>query len=224
MTHFQALQILRAAGIVMVRKELNGPRLVLTFKEGATERDMLLSQYKAALQEQIKGFDEQRQEVTKNMFAARIMGEFSLGGGNPMKMEVLKKNEQLSRDERIEKTQRLMEIDNELKKRRGMLQVLSHLQVHQVELLPEFLPKKVVPVPTKGDQTLNGKAVWNRGVKFAVLYCLSESKKAHAADEATFEICKKFLETYAIPEDPDYTPEQLFNNLRQIRLLEAHDS
>ena len=217
--------VLLPAGIVNVRKEETGARLILTFREASEEHDMPLAQYKSSLQEQIKGLDEQRQDVNKNTFASRITGEFHLGGGGPMMMEVLKKNEQLSRDERLEKTMRLQSIDSDLKKRRGMLQVLSHLQVHAVELLPEWAPKPVLaPTVSTSESPSAGKQIWARGVKSAALLCLAESRRAQGSDRVLLEICRRFLLAHTISDEPDYTPEQLFNNARQIRLLDSLDT
>ncbi len=221
MTDFQVLQLLKAAGVVSVRKEEGSVRLYLVQRSMEGESEIPLGRFKTDLQSGIKQLEEEKKEVQRNFFAGRQAIEFSLPGGGPMKMEALKSDSQLSAQERAEKAGRLAALDTEAKKRRSLLMALAHLQVNIKELLPKLNPPSPPPGPVSRDS--GGKTVWTRGMKAAARFCLTEGKKIKADDTALLTLCRVFLDRYAIEEEDGYTAEQLFNNVRQIRQLDSLD-
>jgi hypothetical protein len=221
MTDFQVLQQLKAAGVVGVRKEEGSTRLILVQRSKEGESEIPLGRYKTDLQSGIKQLEEEKKEVQRNFFAGRQAVEFSLPGGGPMKMEALKSDSQLSAQERSEKSGRLAALDTEAKKRRSLLMALAHLQVNIKELLPKLNPPSPLSAPVSRDS--GGKTLWTRGMKAAALFCLAEGKKIKADDAALLALCRAFLDRYAVEEEDGYSAEQLFNNVRQIRQLDALD-
>jgi hypothetical protein len=223
MTDYQVLQLLKAAGIEAVRKQENSARLLLTVRRGAEVLDVPLAEYRSELQSSVKELEEKKHDVLKNSYASRVMTEFTIGGGAPVKMEALKRDDQLSGDEKADKLRRLGEIDAETKRFRALMLALTHLQVHAAELLPQLRGKEVQPAQEVPVQTKEGKLVWSKGVKAAAMFCHTEAKRARTDDTGLLRICTAFLQRSEITDDPGLTPEQLCNIVRQIRLLDILD-
>ncbi|MGA9119413.1 MAG: hypothetical protein WB699_08600, partial [Bacteroidota bacterium] len=153
-------------------------------------------------------------------FASRTKTTFTLGGGEPTTLEALKRNEQLSKEEREDKTSRLTDLDSRARKRRGILLALTHLQVHSANLLPKMSPSSPA-TPKDPPRGPAGKKLWTKGVKAAALHCLREAQRTKVDDQALLLLCKEFLEKYSIDNEPDYSAETLFQNVRQVRLLDT---
>ncbi len=223
MTDFQALQLLRAAGIVGARPAERTSNLLLTVRRGESIIDVPMPEFRAGLQVRVRALEDERKEILKNSYATRASTTFSVGGGTPLTMPAFKSNEKLTKEERIDKTHRLMDVDAGMKKERGLLLALVHLQVHAKDLLPKLKP---APKPDPRDSALaleHRKQLWTRGVKAAALYCLHEGQKRQADDQALLMLCREFFEKYTMEDDADYSAERLFENVRQVRLLDSYE-
>ncbi len=223
MTDFQALQLLKAAGIVGARPLENTPQLLLTVRRGATTIDVPMTEYRAGLQIRVRALEEEKKEILKNSYATRTTATFTVGGSAPLTMEALKSNDKLTKEERIDKTQRLMAVDAGMKKERSLLLALAHLQVHAQDLLPKLRPGPSLEPAEESLQLQNRKQLWTRGVKAAALYCLHQGQKQQADDGKLFLVCKEFIENFVIEDDADYSAERLFENVRQVRLLDSYE-
>lgn len=221
MTDQQVLQLLKSAGVESVEKEGAGRRLLLHFRSHGFASDVTLTNFRTDLQKKIRSLEEQKQDTLKNTFASRVIAEFSMGGSAPIRMEALKRDDQLTREERDDKSRKLVALDAEMKQQRTLLLALSHLQVHMADLLPLLRPRRTAEKPMSPQAQTDGREVWDRGVKAAARHCLSEGKRFQADETALLEICRLFLERYLIKGEPSYTAEQLLNNARQIRLLDT---
>ena len=223
MTDHQALQLFKTAGIISARSLEGTPSLQLSMKKGDSTVEILLTDLRAELQSRVKVLEEERREILKNTYASRATTTFTMGGSSPMTMEALKRNDQLTSQERIEKTDRLMAIDGRVKSDRGLLLALAHLQVNSKDLLPKLTPDSTKPATAVESIHPSGKKLWTRGLKAAALYCLHESQRRKADDRALFVLCEEFFENYFIEDEGDYSPEKLFQNVRQVRLLDTFE-
>ena len=176
------------------------------------------------MQRQAHLLGEQVHTVEENSFAQRVKVRISLGGDESREMEVLKSNNQLTQEERLEKKRLLSELDLEIKHCQAVLAALRYLQVYHREIsgkLKGIVPEAVSLRPEPSSRV--GKVLWTKGVNSAAHHCHSEGKRQQASDAHLLQLCEAFLARYVIQEEPAYTSEQLFNNVRQIRLLDASE-
>jgi hypothetical protein len=219
MTDFQALELLRGAGIVGAHPLEDTARLVLSIRRGGTIQEVSLRDLRSEVQNELKRLDEEKQDVLRNLYAGRVLTTFSLGGGQPTTMEALKRNDQLTPEEQTDKVTRLSGIDAQAKDHRSLLLALTHFQVHSADLLPRLAPGPGKLQESEPERRA-GKELWTKGVKSAALFCLREAQRTRADDSALMVLCRGFLERYEIDGDPDYTAETLFQNARQVRQLD----
>lgn len=220
MTDHQALQLIKAAGIVGARAPESAGNLVLTVRRGDATFDVPLREFRANLQRRVRVLEEERRDIMRNAFASPATASFTLSGSDLLSMKALKRNDQLTKEERTDKTNRLLSVDANMKKERGLLLALAHLQVHTPDLLPKLQPVRIAPARPQAPARKDGKNIWTRGVKAAALHCLQEARDSKGDDNALRRVCAKFLEKYVIEDETDYSPEKLFENVRQVRLLD----
>ncbi len=221
MTDYQAVQLLKAAGIVDARPMENSLKMLLSVRRGEAIIDIPLTEFREGLHKRVRVLDDEKKEILKNAFAARASATFTVGGSAPLTMQAFKSNNQLTKEERREKTRLLMDIDAGMKKERSLLLALAHLQVNSKDVLPQLRPKPSTPPPQEVPPLVNGKQIWTRGVKAAAVHCLHEAEKRQADDRMLFLICKEFLSQFSIEDEVDYPVDRLFENVRQVRLLES---
>jgi len=220
MTDHQAIQLMKAAGIVSARAPEHSASLVLTVQRGDARFEIPLRDFRSNLQRRVRVLEEERREILRNAFATPATTSFTLSGSDLLSMKALKRNDQLSKEERTDKTNRLLSVDANMRKERGLLLALAHLQIHTTDLLPKLQPVQMVPAPSPTPVRQDGREVWTRGVKAAALHCLNEARNSTDDDDTLRRICVSFLATYIIEDETDYTPERLFENVRQVRLLD----
>jgi hypothetical protein len=209
-----------SSGIEDVFKDAPDGRFSLTVvAEGKTER-ISVSAFKARHAAAIKDLEEKRNDVLENKFAVPLLGEVPVGGGKTMQVQFLKRDDQLAPEEQKDKSNLLDKIDRDIRHHRNVVAGMNYLQVHYKELVPKLSRLRRAPVNLM--MHMNGtKAVWSKGIKSAALYCIKEFKKGAGPGKSDLEVCKEFLSQYVIPEDQSYTPEQLCNNVRQIKQLDS---
>jgi len=223
MTDYQALQLLKGAGIVGARAIEDTGRLILMIRRGDSTADVPVAEFRSGIQSRIAALEEEKREVLRNSYAARAVTTFTVGGSAPLTMEALKSNDQLTKEERLEKTQRLMAVDAGIKKERSLNLALAHLQIHSKNLLPQLRVHLDPPPEETAVRHSSGKQLWTRGVKAAALFCLHEGQRRNADDQVLLEVCTEFVQRYEIKDEVDYSAERLFQNVRQVRLLDSYE-
>jgi hypothetical protein len=220
MTDQMLVSIKVSSGARNLSKGAPDGRFSLTVVEdGKTERITAFA-FKARHAAAIKDLEEKRDDVLENKFAEPLLGEVPVGREKTMQVQSQKRDDQLTQEEQKAKTNLLDKIDRDIRHHRNIVAGMNYLQVHYNELVPKLSRLRKAAVNLM--MYLNGtKAVWSKGIQPAALYCIEEFKKGAGPGKSDLEICREFLSQYIIPEDPSYTPEQLCNNVRQIRQLNS---
>ena len=218
MTESQFLQLIDEFHVAHVFRP-DGGKIMLTISgEGGTET-LTVSEYKNRAQEMLGELEDRKREVEENRFAMPLAGELPTGENRTLRVEYVKKNEQLTREEEVEKTRLLRSLDAAMARQRMVVGAMNYLQIHFKELQPRFATREVPPEP--GIVRADGvKIRWTKGIKSAALFCLKEGNKPANAGKSALDLCRDFLVTYTIAGEEDYTPEQLCRNMQQILLLD----
>ncbi len=222
MTDDQLFDLLDELGIVRVSKP-EGSRIMLVCARGEDQETLSASDLKTRSLSSIRGLEEKRQEVSENRFAEPLNGELSLGETHAA-VHFLKKDDQLTESEMLEKRRLLEEIDAEIGYHRVIVAGMNHLQVNFKELALRLIAREGSgKEQAEAPRLLPGKLRWTKGVKSAALHCLKESRRPENAEKSELDICREFLTTYILEEDEEYTPHHLFLNIQQIKLLDQAD-
>jgi hypothetical protein len=218
MTESQFLQLIDEFHVAHVFKP-DGGKIMLTISgEGGTET-LTVTEYKNRAQEMLDELEDRKREVEENRFAVPLAGELPTGENRTLRVQYVKKNEQLTREEEVEKTRLLRTLDAAMARQRMVVGSMNYLQIHFKELQPRFAKREVLLEP--GAARADGaKVQWTRGIKSAALFCLKEGNKPANAGKSALDLCRDFLVTYTIAGEEDYTPEQLCRNMQQILLLD----
>lgn len=219
MTEKQLFQLLKSLDISKVYRDEQVGKLVLEVTTDGVPETLTVSDYKSRHVAALREIDEKKGEIRENKFAAPLEGDFGLGPRNAVKMQFLKRDEQLTAEEKEEKKRLLQELDNESQRHRLIISGMNHLQVHYKEMLPALQAFSGM-VPVQPLVKPEGKTLWTKGIKSAALYCLREWRGARLEGTSQLEVAKEFLSHYDIAGENDYTPEQLSNNISQVRLLD----
>jgi len=218
MTESQFLQLIEEFHVAHVFKPDGGKIMLTVSNEGATET-LTVSEYKNRAQEMLGELGDRKREVEENRFAVPLAGELPTGENRTLRVEYVKKNEQLTRDEEVEKTRLLRALGADMARQRMVVGAMNYLQIHFKELQPRFARREVPPEP--GVVRADGvKVRWTKGIKSAALFCLKECQKPANTGKSALDLCRDFLVTYTIDGEEDYTPEQLCRNVQQILLLD----
>jgi hypothetical protein len=218
MTEAQFLQLLDEFHVTHVFKPDGGKIMLTVSDEGATET-LTVSEYKNRAQEMLVELEDRKREVEENRFAVPLAGELPTGENRTLRVEYVKKNEQLTREEESEKIRMLRSLDAAIVRQRMVVGAMNYLQIHFKELRPRFVTREVPPEP--GVVRADGvKVPWTKGIKSAALFCLKEGNNPANAGKSALDLCRDFLVTYTIAGEEDYTPEQLCRNMQQILLLD----
>ena len=217
-TNKQILDLLASLGVKDVIQDAKLSRLVVVVDRGSGEERIFVKEFKQQFVHEIENQETLRQEIQRNEFASRIPGKISLSPGSTMSVEVLKRDEQLSPEEREVKAAMIEKVENTIKQQKETLLCLTQMQIRYKEIIsllhtrPEA--EMHAPILTPG-----GKRLWTRGVTSAARYCAAEMKRPVNAGKTQMEICTDFLASFVIQDEEQYLPDQLSNNVSQIRRL-----
>jgi hypothetical protein len=218
MTESQFLQLMDEFHVAHVFKPDDGKIMLTVSNEGATET-LTASEFKNRALEMLGELEDRKREAEENRFAVPLAGDLPTGEHRTLRVEYVKKNEQLTREEEVEKTRLLRSLDAALARQRMVVGAMNYLQIHFKELQPRFVMREVPPEP--GVVRSDGvKVQWTKGIKSAALFCLKEGNRPANAGKSALDLCRDFLVTYSIAGEEDYTPEQLCRNMQQILLLD----
>ena len=222
MTEKQLFQLLESLGISKVYRDEQRASLVLEVKTGGVLETLTVSEYKGRHVSALRELDERKGEIRENKFAAPLEGDFGMRPGNGARMQFLKRDEQLSKEEKEEKKQLLQEVEDESQRHRTAISGMNHLQVHYKEMIPALQAFSGI-TPSLPAVNPEGKTLWTKGIKSAALHCLREWQGARLVGTSQLDIARDFLSHYDIAGEKGYTPEQLSNNISQVRLLDQID-
>jgi hypothetical protein len=218
MTESQFLQLIDEFHVAHVFRPDGGKIMLMISGVGGTET-LTVSEYKNRAQEMLGELEDRKRDVEENRFAVPLSGELPTGENRTLRVQYVKKNEQLTREEEVEKTRLLRTLDAAMAQQRMAVGAMNYLQIHFKELQPRFAKREVLLEP--GVVRADGAKVrWTRGIKSAALFCLKEGNKPANAGKSALDLCRDFLLTYTIAGEEDYTPEQLCRNMQQILLLD----
>lgn len=218
MTESQFFQLIDEFHVVHVFKPEGGKIMLTISGEGGTET-LTASEHKNRAQEMLGELEDRKREVEENRFTVPLAGELPTGENRTLRVQYVKKNDQLTREEEIEKTRLLRSLDAAMARQRMVVGAMNYLQIHFKELQPRFA-KREVPLEPGMVRADGVKVQWTKGIKSAALFCLKESTKPAHAGKSSLDFCRDFLVTYSIVGEEDYTPEQLCRNMQQILLLD----
>ncbi len=221
MTEKQLFQLLEALDISKVYRDEEHARLVLEVKSGGVLETLSVSEYKGRHVSALRELDEKKGEIRENKFAAPLEGDLGIGAGKGMKMQFLKRDEQLTAEEKEEKKRLLSEVDVAYQQHRAIIAAMNHLQVHYKEMMPALLAFSGM-TPPEPPVKHDGKSMWTKGIKSAALFCLRECRESKEK-ASQLEVAREFLSHYEIAGENGYTAEQLSNNISQVRLLDQLD-
>lgn len=222
MTEKQIFQLLAALGVSKVYKDKERGKIVLEIKTDGTPETLTVSEFKGRHVSAIRELEERKNEVRENRFAAPLEGDLSIGSRKGARMQFLKRDEQLTAEEREEKKRLFREFDEETSRHRVVISVMNHLQVHFEEMIPALETFSGMTA-VQSVERVEQKAVWTKGIKSAALFCLRECRGATNEGRTQLDVAREFLSRYAIAGENDYTAEQLSNNIAQVRLLDQFD-
>ena len=218
MTESQFLQLIDEFHVVQVFKPEGGKIMLTISGEGGTET-LTASEHKTRAQGILGELEDRKREVEENRFAVPLAGELPTGENRTLQVQYVKKNDQLTREEEIEKIRLMRSLDATMARQRMVVGAMNYLQIHFKELQPRLARREVPPEP--GVVRADGMKVrWTKGIKSAALFCLKEGNKPANAGKSSLDLCRDFLVTYRIVGEEDYTPEQLCRNIQQILLLD----
>jgi hypothetical protein len=222
MTDYQVMTLLSDLGVKNVSREKDRP-LMLTVVTKTGVEQITVSEFKSRFVKSLKELEERRAEVGDNKFAAPLRGQIPLGGDSSMQVQYLKKDEQLTSEERARKKQLLEEIERDVRNHRTIIAGLNYLQLYYKQIVPKFRKHLADP----GLRAIVGagepRILWTKGIKMAALFCIKEFKKEPPGTRKPLDVCRDFLAKYTIQEEQSYTPEQLCNNVHQIMQLDDTD-
>jgi hypothetical protein len=218
MTETQFLQLIDEFHVTHVFKPDGGKIMLTIAGEGGTET-LTVSEYKRRAQELLGDLEDRKREVEENRFAVPLAGDLPTGENRTLRVQYVKKNGQLTREEEVEKTRLLRSLDAAMARQRMVVGAMNYLQIHFKELQPGFA-KREVPLEPGVVRADGVKVRWTKGIKSAALFCLKEGNKPANAGKPALDLCRDFLVTYTIAGEEDYTPEQLCRNMQQILLLD----
>ena len=219
MIESQLLKLLASLEVDDVWKERADGKLLLRITSEDGSEEIPVIEYKARHVALIKDLEEKKRDILENKFAPPLVREVAMGDGKTMQMEYLKKDEQLEPDERREKERLLESIEKEAQRQRAIVAAMNSLQVNYREVIPKLheaqSPQHVFDSSHPGERT-----IWTKGIKSAAIFCIREMERPEATHRTGLDVCRAFLQRYVIKEEQAYTPEQLFNNVQQIRHLD----
>jgi hypothetical protein len=218
MTEPQFLKLMDEFNVGHVFKPEGGKIMLTVLGEGGSET-LMASEYKNRAQEVIGEIEDRRREVEENRFAVSLSGELPTGENRTLKVQYVKRNDQLNPKEEIEKARLLRSLDVAMARQRMVVGAMNYLQIHFKELQPRFA-KREVPLELGVVRADGVKVRWARGIKSAALFCIKEGAKPANTGKSPLDLCRNFLVTYEIVDEEDYTPEQLYGNMQQILLLD----
>ncbi len=164
--------------------------------------------------------EERKAEIEENRFAMPVNSEINAGGSVSMRVDFVKRNDQLTPEEEKEKQGLLGDILAAIAHHRLVVGGMNYLQVHYRELEPELVRREFPLDQLSRGQTMGERLRWSKGIKSAALFCIRESEKESNTGKPMIDICREFLTLYAIEGDEAYSPDQLFGNIQQILLLD----
>jgi hypothetical protein len=218
MTESQFMQLIDEFHVAHVFKP-DGGKIMLTVSDEGARETLTASEYKNRAREMLLELEDRKREVEENRFAVPLAGELPTGENRTLRVQYVKKNEQLTREEEDEKIRLLRALDAAMARQRLVMGAMNYLQIHFRELQPRFASREVPLEP--GIVRADGvKVRWTKGIKSAALFCLKEGNKPVNAGKSALDLCRDFLVTYTIVGEEDYTPEQLTRNMQQILLLD----
>ena len=222
MTEKQLFQLLESLCVSKVYRDEQQASLVLEVKTDGVLETLTVSQYKGRHVSALRELDEKKGEIRENKFAVPLEGDFGIGSGNGARMQFLKRDEQLTKEEKEEKKRLLQEVENEYQRHRLVISGMNHLQVHYKEMIPALQAFSGM-TPSRPAVKPDGKTLWTKGIKSAALYCLREWRGGRLEGTSQLDVSRDFLSHYDIAGEKGYTAEQLSNNISQVRLLDQID-
>ena len=220
-TYAQLLGLLEEAGVQRVSRDSATGRLRISVADASARAEMTMPEFKSRFVGKLKDLEDRRLEIMENRFAQPIVSEVAVGAYANVRMRFLKRDSQLTAHERADKRALLAAIDKEMRAARIMIAGLNHLQVHAASFT---LPMSITaPALEHGPGVAaGGRSVWRKGITSAALHCRNELRRGDSAGRSALDVCRDFLARYAIQEEPDYTPEQLQNNVLQLQVIERN--
>ncbi len=218
MTEQQCMQMLDELHIAHIFKPETG-KLMLTVTGPGGGETLSVSEFKARSTTTFAELEDRKIDIENNAFAGMMDGRLPTGGEKSLQVKYLKRDDQLTPEEENEKRRLLREIGREKSHHRTVVGAMNYLQIHFRELEPRLTCREVPLVDTT--QRVDGvKLRWTKGIKSAALFCLKESQKEANAGKNLLDLCGEFLAQYSIDGEEDYTPDQLYGNMRQIVQLD----
>ena len=218
LTEQQMLALLDDLQILRVTRPEGG--LVTLTRAGANGIETLtVTELKATATAILAELEDRKREIEENQFAPPLEADIPTSEEKTLHVQYAKRDDQLTREEGAEKERLLREVAAEIARQRLVLGGMNYLQIHYRELQPR-LAKRDVPLEGVTGRRSEARLVWTKGIKSAAIYCIKEAAKPVNAGRPGVEICKEFFEKYQLPGEEDYTPEQLYRNVQQIRLLD----
>jgi hypothetical protein len=223
MTDEQFFQLLKELGVTGVQKPAGG-KITLVLSAKHLPGELTATEMKAHSQDAVRELEEKRQDTRENRFAEPLTKEIDLGGEKTSEVQYLKRDDQLSAEERETKKRLLGEIEAEIAYHRLIIAGMNHLQVNFKEL-QERLPgvREQCGTQARPAGRTGERICWTKGIKSAALFCIKESKKPENAGRSEKDLCREFLASYTLEDDEDYDADQLYRNIQQIKLLDATD-
>jgi hypothetical protein len=218
MTEQQCMQMLDELRIAHVFKP-EGGKMMLTVSGRAGGETLTVSEFKARSAATLAELEDRKRDIADNAFASMMDGRLPTGGERSLQVKYLKRDDQLTPEEEIEKRRLLREISREMSHHRTVVGAMNYLQIHFKELEPK-LARREVPLGDTVHRVDGVKLRWTKGIKSAALFCLKESQKEGNTAKTPLDLCREFLAHYSIDGEEDYTPEQLFGNMQQIVQLD----
>jgi hypothetical protein len=222
MTDDQLFDLLQELEVSRVFKPAGG-RISLVLGHDRSLETLTATELKSRSVDAIRGLEEERQEVIENRFAAPIEGAFPVAGANTVPVRILRRNDQLSEEDRRHKERLLERIDAQISYHRLVIAGMNHLQVNYKELALRLIVCEASTTEQTGSPSPEERLPWTKGIKAAALQCLRESRLTANSGKTELDVCREFLERYAIEEDEDYAPQRLFLNIQQIKMLDQPD-
>lgn len=164
--------------------------------------------------------EERNREIEENRFTLPVNSEISAGEGVHVRVDVVKRNDQLTPEEEHEKQRLLRENLSAIAHHRLIVGGMNYLQVHYRELEPELARREMPVERMRTVRQLEGRVRWSKGIKSAAIHCIRETTKSENSGRPVIEICREFLAAYVIDGEEEYTPEQMVRNIQQILLLD----
>jgi hypothetical protein len=217
MTDRQILDILASLNVVHVSREWHGHALTLTLSDRGVKEKTTIVSLKSRYSTALQLLEEKKQEIRENKFASRLPGTLGMPAEGRLNVEFLKRDDQLTRNEREEKKQLLHSIDREMRHHRNILSGLAFLQIRFNDLQAKI--DEMVRHTAEEEARAHERKLWTRGVAAAAAFCSNQLDKKEHQGTPPVNICRDFLAKYRIQGEEAYTVEQLLNNVLQVRAL-----